>query len=203
MEEQQAVLLLKKGDLRGLETLVRLYYFQAVRAAYLIIRDSAQAEDIVQAAFINAVEKIDQLTSDRFGAWFHRSVINAAIKATNKQKNLLSIDEGEDENMRFLASWLIDPNPSPEEMIETTDLRQGIWKALAKLTPNERAVVVSKYYLGLSEVEIAQHYNTPLSTVKWRLFRAREKLRTLLIPFRDSSDSNKFKLISHRGKRQA
>jgi len=200
MEEQQAIELLKHGDLRGLETLVRLYYFQAVRASYLIVQDSSQAEDIVQAAFIHAGEKIGQLASGRFGPWFLRSVVNAAIKSANRQKKYIPLDENESEDTQFLAAWLIDPHPSPEEMVETEELRQGVWKALGRLAPHERAAVVSKYYLGLSEAEMTQQFNIPLSTVKWRLYRAREKLRTFLDPFRSASKPGELKITDDRPK---
>ena len=82
MEEQKAIARLKRGDISGLEALVRKYQVQAVRAAYLIIRDRALAEDIVQAAFLRAYERIGQFDAGRpFGPWFLRSVVNDAVKA--------------------------------------------------------------------------------------------------------------------------
>src|SRR5512139_102189 len=90
MDELGAIDLLKEGDLQGLETLAQLYYFRAVKAAYLIVQDRAEAEDIVQDAFLHACEKIHQLSSDRFGPWFLRSVVNASIKSARKQKSQLS-----------------------------------------------------------------------------------------------------------------
>src|SRR5512136_1177760 len=98
MEEKQAVRLLKDGDLKGLDILTELYYFRAVKTAYLIVQDRYEAEDIAQNAFLHACEKIDQLASDRFGPWFLRSVVNASIKAARKQKKRISLNaetEGE------------------------------------------------------------------------------------------------------------
>jgi RNA polymerase sigma-70 factor (ECF subfamily) len=191
MDEGQAIALLKSGNLLGLEVLVQQYYFQAVRASYLIVQDNRQAEDIVQTAFINACDKIGQLSSERFGPWFLRSVIHASIKAAEKQKRLISLDVEEEEETQRLTKWLIDPNPSIEEMAETEELRQDVWKAIGKLSPNQRASIVLKYFLDMRETEMAEVFKLPQSTIKWRLYTAREKLRKLLKPFRRPVQSAK------------
>jgi len=197
MDEAQAIALLKSGDLLGLEALVQRYYFQAVRVSYLIVLDNSQAEDIVQTAFLNAANKISQLSSGRFGPWFLRSVIHASIKTAEKQKRFISLEAEEDEEAQRLAIWLMDPDPSVEEKVETDELRQDVWNALAKLSPNERAAVVRKYFLDWTEAEMAEELQLPQSTIKWRLYIAREKLRKLLSPFRHSVQSDKSRQTFH------
>jgi RNA polymerase sigma-70 factor (ECF subfamily) len=100
MEEQEAIARLKRGDVGGLEALVRRYQVQAVRTAYLITRDRALAEDIVQAAFLRAYERIDQFDAGRpFGPWFLRSVANDAVKAAARRERLVPLEfsaEGEE-----------------------------------------------------------------------------------------------------------
>jgi RNA polymerase sigma-70 factor (ECF subfamily) len=189
MDEDQAIALLKEGNLLGLEVLVHQYYFQAVRASYLIVQDNSQAEDIVQTAYLNASDKIGQLTSNSFGPWFMRSVIHASIKAAKKQKRFTSLDS--DDEAQCLTRWLIDRNPSIEEMTETEELRQDVWNALGKLTLIQRTSIVLKYFLDMSEAEIAEDFKLPRSTIKWRLYTARERLRELLKPFRSSLQSIK------------
>lgn len=71
MEESRAIDRLRRGDVAGLEFLVRQYQIPALRAAYLITRDSALAQDVVQAAFLKAYERISQFDPNRpFGPWF-------------------------------------------------------------------------------------------------------------------------------------
>ena len=65
MEEAEAIARLKQGDVGGLEALVRGHQVQAVRTAYLITRDRALAEDVVQAAFVRAYERVGQFDSER------------------------------------------------------------------------------------------------------------------------------------------
>ena len=201
MDEDQAIALLKEGNLLGLEVLVHQYYFQAVRASYLIIQDNSQAEDIVQTAFLNASRKIGQLSSGRFGPWFLRSVIHASIKAAEKQKRLISLDTDDEEAQR-LTKWLMDTNPSIEEMTETDELRQDVWNALGKLSASQRASIVLKYFLDMSEAEIADELKLPQSTIKWRLYTARERLRKLLKPFRSSTQSTKSPKLFHLPQQQ-
>ncbi len=85
MDEQRAIQQLKTGDIGGLEVLVSLYQVRAVRAAFLITRDAALAEDAVQEAFLQIYRSIRHFDQDRpFAAWFMRSVVNACLKAAQK-----------------------------------------------------------------------------------------------------------------------
>lgn len=181
MNEHKAIARLKQGDIGGLEDLVRAYQVRAVRAAALITHDRALAEDLVQAAFIRAYERIHQFDDSRpFGPWFLRSVVNDAVKAASRRRSQTSLDNplpGE-------SAALADPLPGPEELLERAETEEAIWEALALLPPEQRAAVVLRYYLGLSEAEIAQDQACAQGTIKWRLHAARDRLRALLTPWR-------------------
>jgi RNA polymerase sigma-70 factor, ECF subfamily len=87
MEERSAIERLKRGDIGGLEMLVRMHHTRAVRAADLIVRDRALAEDVVQSAFVRTYERIGQFELDRpFGPWFMRVVVNDAVKAVSRRE---------------------------------------------------------------------------------------------------------------------
>jgi RNA polymerase sigma-70 factor (ECF subfamily) len=183
MEEQEAIARLKRGDIGGLEALVRRYQVQAVRTAYLITRDRALAEDIVQAAFLRACERIGQFDAGRpFGPWFLRSVANDAVKAAARRERLVPLEFSAEGKETSLADLLADPNPGPAEMAEAAEVRQAVWTALGKLPLAQRAAIVLRYYLGLSEAEMAKQLDCPPGTVKWRLHAARKRLRRLLRP---------------------
>src|SRR5262249_29566680 len=92
--EQEAVRRMKGGDLRGLEALVALHQLRAVRAAYLIVRDTALAEDVAQEAFLRAYSRIGQFDAGRtFGPWFYRIVVNLAQRAAARRARESSLDE--------------------------------------------------------------------------------------------------------------
>ena len=183
MEEQEAIARLKRGDVGGLEALVRQYQVRAVRTAYLITRDRALAEDIVQAAFLRAYERIGQFDAGRpFGPWFLRSVVNDAIKVTARRERQVPLEAGVEGEKASLTDFLADPGPGPADLVEAAETRQAVWATLGKLPPAQRAAIVQRYYLGLSEAEMANELACPPGTVKWRLHAARKRLRTLLRP---------------------
>ena len=181
MEDQLAISRIKQGDLTGLEILVNRYQVQAVQAAYAIVYDRALAEDIAQTAFLRVLERVHQFDEERpFGPWFFRIVVNDAIKAAQKQKNYLSLDTESDEPATQLAKWLIDPNLRPEQVLEQKQARQNILKAIQSLSPEQRAVVVMRYFLEMSEADMVTKMDRPLSSIKWWLREARNRLRRLI-----------------------
>ena len=181
LEEQQAISRLKQGDLGGLEILVRQYQVKAVYAAYLIVRDLKLAEDIVQSAFLQAAQKIHQFDESRpFRAWFLRSVINAAIKADQQQRRFVPLDQHENEDNDPLIDWLLDPKPGPDQVIETEETRQMVWKALESLSAEQRAAIIMRHFLEMNETEMTSELGRPLTTVRWWLRMARNRLRGML-----------------------
>jgi RNA polymerase sigma-70 factor (ECF subfamily) len=180
LEEKLAIARLKQGDLDGMEALVKRHQVRAVSAAFLIVRDPRLAEDIVQDAFLRAAEKIEQFDESRpFEPWFLRSVINASTKAVRRQKRFIPLD-AHDEETSEVADWLMDPSPRPERMVETQETRQMVWKALGELTAEQRAVIVMRHFLEMSETEMTTQLDRPLTTIRWRLKTARNQLRKIL-----------------------
>jgi RNA polymerase sigma-70 factor (ECF subfamily) len=181
MQEREAVERLRRGDIGGLEALVREHYVEAVRAAYLVTRDRALAEDVAQDAFVRAYERIGGFDPARpFRPWFLRSVVNAALNAARQRRGRHATAGGEASPLHRLA----DPGAGPEELAERAGLREAVWRALGELPPPQRAAIVLRYYAGMGEAEIAAEQGCPPGTVKWRLHAARERLRALLSPVR-------------------
>lgn len=183
MQERQAVARLKRGDIGGLEWLVTHYQLQAVRAAFLVTHDRALAEQVVQDAFVRAYERIHQFDERRpFAPWFMRIVLNDAIKATQRQQRMVSLDNDETGNAepRF-QQLLADGDADPAVLVEAAEQRAAVWAALEQLSPSQRAAIVQRYYLDMSEAEMAAAVQRPVGTIKWRLHAARQRLRTLLI----------------------
>ena len=188
MHEIGAIELLKRGDIRGLETLVYLYQEKALDAAYLITHDYSAAEDVVQEAFIRAYRHISRFDGSRpFGPWFLRIVVNTALTATRKATvhRELSLEAhssggafvGEDQVSLTEVPSL---EPGLEEMFEAAETREEVLASLDKLSPDQRAAVVMRYYLDWSDAEMSQTLGIVPGTVRWRLSRARERLRELL-----------------------
>ncbi len=171
MDEQHAIQCMKQGDINGLEVLVNLYQTRAVRTAYLIVCDSALAEDVTQDAFLRAFRSIASFDPARsFEAWLLRIVVNLSLKAVQKSARHAPLDENELDN---LMGNLI----SVESQVEWNERRRQLWDAMQQLSPRQRAVIVQKYYLGMNESQMAQESGSAKGTIRWLLHTARKRLQ--------------------------
>ena len=178
MDEHQAIQRLKQGDISGLEFLVARHQVKAVRTAYLITRDLGLAEDVVQDSFLQTFRSIRGFDSTRlFEPWFMRSVVNASVKMM--QRSAKQVEAGEDADESLFAE-LAARVESVEEQVESIEVQNQIWDAMQKLSPRQRAVVVQRYFLDMSEKEMAEEAGSAVGTVKWMLNAARERLRGLI-----------------------
>jgi len=182
MDDSSAVQRLKNGDIGGLDVIVTLHQQKAVRVAYLILHDVQLAEDVVQDTFVRIYQRIRHFDDTRpFEPYLLRSVINSALNAAKKNGGWVEIDHPD--NPERLESLLSDA-VSVEDQAEYTALKQEIASALDSLPPRQRAAVVQRYYLGMTEKEMAENLSTATGTVKWLLNAARNRLRNLLRPER-------------------
>ncbi len=97
----------------------------------------------------------------------------------------------------FQSKVGFDPDPGPAEQFEEVETNQAILEALCKLTPHQRAAVVMRYYLEMSESEMAIKLDSPKSSLKWWLHSARVRLHDLLQAFEPADgqpDAGKEKL---------
>lgn len=180
MQEIEGIIRLKRGDISGMCVLVRVHSLKAVRTAYLITRDQPMAEDAVQDAFLRAYERIASFDVSRpFGPWFLRIVVREAIDAVQRASpGRRPAGADAEEVVRHLP----DVSAGPEEALEWAELRRDVWEALGTLPAKQRAAVVMRYYLDLSENEMARELGIAPGTVKSRLHSARNGLRRLLRP---------------------
>jgi RNA polymerase sigma-70 factor, ECF subfamily len=157
------------GSVSDLEALFRSHWPRAYRAAYLVVHDSAAAEDIAQEAFLAAVRALDSFDRRRpFGPWLHRIVVNRAIDYARARA--LRAEAGDD----ALTDVPARPEPPPRA------LSKGTAAALAGLSPDHRAVVVLRYLLEYTPGEIARMLDLPRGTVNSRLRRGLDALRQRL-----------------------
>src|SRR5438874_5092715 len=189
MDDREAVARLQRGDIGGLEPLVHRYQVRAVRAAYLVTRDLALADDVMQAAFLKAYERIGQFDARRpFGPWFLKSVLNDAIKVAAKRDRQVPLTAVAEEGPGAGEGPIAGAGHGPEALWERAETADEVWAALGKLAPEQRAAIVRRYFLGLSEAEMAAELGRPPSTVKWQLHAARARLRALLRPTAKDSE---------------
>jgi len=178
--ERKAIAQLKAGDIEGLSQLVQLYQTKAVQAAALITTNFESAQEIVQDTFLLAYKKIHLFDENRpFSPWFMRCVINAARDEARRQRRFSPLEMDEDQE-QARETWRIDPKASVEEIIEGAETVEMVQQALRQLSPEQRTVIVMSYFLDQNQTEMMRQLDKPLSTIKWHLRSAREKLRKLI-----------------------
>jgi RNA polymerase sigma-70 factor (ECF subfamily) len=151
----------QRGSASDLEALFRLHWPRAFRAAYLVTHDAQAAEDIAQESFLAAIRALDSFDRRRpFGPWLHRIVVNRAID-WSRAKRLRSEVE------------LTELHPAGDERADVGDETLA---ALARLPPEQRAVVVMRYLLEFTPGEIADALDLPRGTVNSRLRRGLDTL---------------------------
>jgi RNA polymerase sigma-70 factor (ECF subfamily) len=168
---------LKRGDIGGLEVLIARYQVKAIRAAFLIVHDEALAEDIVQDTFIRFYQSaghFDELR--RFEPYFMRGVVNASLNALEKESRVVAL--GSDDSS--VIEPMLDRAASVETQVEALQLKQQILSYLSDLPPRQRVAIVQRYYLEMSEQEMADALDAAPGTIKWLLHSARTRLRSLL-----------------------
>jgi RNA polymerase sigma-70 factor, ECF subfamily len=154
----------QNGSTSAMAALFRHHWPRAYRAAYLVVHDSAAAEDIAQEAFLAAVRNLDRFDRRRpFGAWLHRIVVNRAIdwtrsRALRRETGAAPLDA--------LAAAERAGNRDAEPLAA----------ALADLSPEHRAVIVLRHLLEYTPGEIAELLGLPRGTVNSRLRRGLDEL---------------------------
>ena len=168
----------KRGDVRAYELLVERYRGVAVRAAYLACRSNADAEDAAQEAFVKAYGALGRFEQGRpFRPWILRIVTN---EATNRRR---SARRREDLALRVSRDRPSgEAAPSPEEAVLASERDRVVLAALSALKEDDRLVIAYRYFLELSEAEMAEALGVRPGTVKSRLHRAMERLRVTLAP---------------------
>jgi RNA polymerase sigma-70 factor, ECF subfamily len=164
--------------------LVLRHQRRAGRIAFHYLRDSADADEAVQDAFVKAYSHLSTFREELpFEVWFTRILINGCldrIKArTRRERWILPMpDTGSGD--RGFAERTPGRGPSPEDHVLARERRQKLARALAKLPDRQRSVFMLSHYEGCTSREVSAITGLNESTVRVHLFRAIRKLRGLL-----------------------
>ena len=180
LEDADLVARAKRGEVRAYEMLVERYQQVAFRTAYLIAGDASEAEDAAQEAFVKAYRALDRFRDGTpLRPWLLTIVAN---EARNRRKAI-----GRRASLALRAAAAPggasgDAAPSPEAAVLAAEQRARLVGAIGELRQEERLAVQCRYFLELSEAEMAEVLACPRGTVKSRLSRALGHLREHLAP---------------------
>jgi len=180
----------QRGDRAAFETLVRQYDQAVLRLALHLTGSEPDARDIYQEAFLKAYRHIGNFRFEcSFYTWIYRIVTNLCLdhlrkKQTRREDPPVVMDSSGQE-VDLLERVSDDrAGANPERDLMRRELGARIAKALTRLTPRERMVFELKHYQGLRLRTIGEMLNTTEETAKNTLFRATQKLRSVLGPMR-------------------
>ena len=173
LDDTELVQRAKRGDVDAYERLVQAHQAIAQRTAYLIAGSTGDAEDAVQEAFVKAYYALDRFRAEApFRPWLLKIVANEArnrLRKARHQTNLV-VRVGE-------ARPSGDAAPSPEEAALEVEQHDELIAALNELKDKDRTALALRFFMDLSEDEMAAALNCARGTVKSRVSRALERLR--------------------------
>jgi RNA polymerase sigma-70 factor, ECF subfamily len=171
--ESELVERARRGDVSAYEQIVERYQEPVYRAAYLVTRSAADAQEAAQDAFVKAYAALGRF---RPGSPLRPWLMKIAV---NESRNRLRA-AGRREALALRAAAELPSegaDPSPEAVVLTAERRRALLVAVEGLREEDRLVIACRFFLELSERETADVLGLRLGTVKSRLSRALERLR--------------------------
>ncbi len=165
----------RAGELEAFDALVLHYMERAYAVALRLMRQREDAEDLVQDAFIQALQTLDRFDPARpFGPWFFRILVNRGLNLRRSRK--VRATEEMPEDVPAAAD-------TPARLLERAELRDRLCAAIEALPERERMVVELFELEGFDSAQIAEILDMPRGTVRWHLHEARRALREQLAAF--------------------
>jgi len=169
------------GDEGAFRTLVERHGRMVFSLAYRITAERTSAEDVVQETFLRAYRALDRFDGRAaFSTWVHRIAMNASLDHVRQRRTrgevALETEGG------AVAPAAPAPEPGPERLAASGDLRRALHRAMQSLTDVERAAFVLRHYEGRSTAEIGERLGLQSSATRQAVFRAVRKLRQALQP---------------------
>ena len=194
--EKGLIVRARKKDNEAIAEIIQLTERKAYFIAYKVVNNEATAKDIVQEAYIQTFQKLDQLSDDsKFESWFNQIVSHKALDYTkskigkNKPVEFSSLDDEED-RLEFEANIKNDKASfEPEASMNYKELQEGVQGVLNELPENQRLALMMYYFEDMSVSEIADFYGVSGNTVKGYLAYGRKKIKTIIESMREKGVS--------------
>lgn len=167
-EEKQWILASRNGDPAAIQSLIQAHQTMLHALTFRMTGSQADAEDLAQETFIQAFQQLGEFRGDAaFSSWLYRIAMN---KCLNWRK-------GEQRRGRLHEQW---GQSAMTESLSGDAQSKQVQAALMKLHPKQRAAVVLTIYEGHNHAEAARALGCSETTVSWRVFAAKQKLRRWL-----------------------
>ena len=184
-DERESLAQLRAGDEDAFELVVQRYGGRMLATARRFLKNECDAQDAVQEAFASAFRALDKFNGDAMlSTWLHRIVVNAALVQLRSKRR-----RGEQPLEKLLprfdqdGEWIDDPvtwTDTTETILERRDSREMVRRCIERLPEKYRSVLLLRDIEELDTDEAALSLAVSANTVKVRLHRARQALKTLI-----------------------
>lgn len=195
LTDEQVVERVLAGDTAVYEILMRRYNQRLYRVARSILRDDAEAEDVMQDAYVRAYQNLKQFEGrSKFATWLTRIAVYEALARRGFRGRFEELDaQPEGAPMNPVSTFR-----NPEQEASLTELRQVLEEAIQQLPESYRAVFMLRDIEQMSTAETAECLDLSEENVKVRLHRARGQLRELLYERVGASGQAAFQFLAPR-----
>lgn len=168
----------RDGDERAIRALVQRHNLRLYRVARAVLRDDAEAEEVVQEAYLRAFSRLDRFRGESsFLTWLTRIALNVALGRLRRRRSVLvqsaELDATDMERViQFPSAQL-----NPEQAMARSQARELLEQVIESLPDPFRVVLVLRDVEDMSIDETARHLGLKPATVKTRLHRARKMMR--------------------------
>ena len=181
----ELVNLARLGDEAAIRTIVKRHNQRLFRVARAVVRNDAEAEDVVQAAYVNAFTNLQSFRGEALlSTWLTRIALNEALGRVRRRRPTAGLEAIDVENNRPGGRLLMFPSglsqADPEVELSRSEMRRVLEQAVDELPDIFRTVFVLRDVEGMSTEETALYLGVKVETVKTRLHRARRLMRTTL-----------------------
>ncbi|PYX83979.1 MAG: RNA polymerase sigma factor [Acidobacteria bacterium] len=175
--DEQVVSRVLAGDTVLYELLMRRYNQRLYRVARAILRDDAEAEDVMQDAYVRAYQHLADFEGRaKFSTWLTRIAVHEALARSRRRSRFQSLDNSEESKGGIMGS-LASAGRNPEEAAYDRELGGVLEKAILGLPEDYRLIFMLRDVEGMSTDETAECLAVTPENVKVRLHRARAALR--------------------------
>jgi RNA polymerase sigma-70 factor, ECF subfamily len=161
----------QRGDQDAFAVLVRRHGDRLFGVARRILRESDMADDAVQQALVIAWRELPRLREpERFEGWLTRILVRLCYEASRASRRT---------SVRVVPLDMTMEPWAPDTLASVAD-RDQLERAFHRLSPEQRAILVLRHYLGLEPTEIARTLGVPAGTVRSRLHHAHREMRAAI-----------------------
>jgi RNA polymerase sigma-70 factor (ECF subfamily) len=174
--DEELVSSILAGEKHLFDTIVQRHHRRLLRVATSIMRNEAEAEDVVQDAFLSAYQHLGQFAGRaKFATWLSRITMHRAFALLAQNSRHVSLDEEyEDEQPVRVVP---DPAPDPEQRLYFQEVASLVGAAVAELPESYRSVLLMRQGEGADTGATARNLRLSQANVKVRLHRARAMVR--------------------------